>query len=57
MDDNLNIGDAIDYGQRTHSGSLGDLVLGTLRRLEQSGGPGEAGRGGCAESTERRSSV
>ena len=40
MDDNLNIGDAIDYGQRTHAGSLGDLVLATLRRLEQSGGPG-----------------
>ncbi|KAI7836729.1 hypothetical protein COHA_009427 [Chlorella ohadii] len=39
VDDNLNIGDAIDYGQRKHSGSLGDLVLATLRRLEQSGGP------------------
>ncbi|PRW57653.1 Parkin coregulated like isoform B [Chlorella sorokiniana] len=39
VDDNLNIGDAIDYGQRTHAGSLGDVVLATLRRLEHSGGP------------------
>ena len=46
VDDNLNIGDAIDYGQHKHSGSLGDLVLATLRRLEQSGGPGEGGREG-----------
>jgi hypothetical protein len=45
VDDNLNIGDAIDYGQRTHAGSLGDVVLATLRRLEHSGGPGEGGGG------------
>ncbi len=48
VDDNLNIGDAMDYGQRKHSGSLGDLVLATLRRLEQSGGPGAGGREGRA---------
>lgn len=40
MDDNLNIGDAIDYGQHKGAGCLGDLVLATLRRLEHSGGPG-----------------
>lgn len=40
MDDNLNIGDAIDYGQARHAGSLGDLVLACLHLLERAGGPG-----------------
>jgi len=39
VDDNLNIGDAIDYGQSKHKGSLGDLVLATLNLLERAGGP------------------
>ncbi|EFN57028.1 hypothetical protein CHLNCDRAFT_11055, partial [Chlorella variabilis] len=37
--DNLNIGDAIDYAQASHRGSLGDLVAGTLHALERGGGP------------------
>ena len=45
VEDNLNIGDAMDYGQGKHGGSLGNLVLATLQRLERSGGPGEQGGG------------
>lgn len=37
--ENLNIGDAIDYGQRQYKGSLGDLVKKTLNTLEEHGGP------------------
>eukprot|EP00887_Chlorella_sp_A99_P003424 scaffold7.g3424.t1 len=37
--DNVNIGDAIHYGQRLHRDSLGDLVADTLHTLERSGGP------------------
>ena len=36
---NLNIGDAIDYGQRLHKGSMGDVVIETLNVLEVEGGP------------------
>lgn len=36
---NLNIGDAIDYTQASHRGSLGDLVQACLHELERSGGP------------------
>lgn len=39
MGENLNIGDAIDYGQRSRKGSLGDVVLETLHLLEEHGGP------------------
>lgn len=39
IDDNLNIGDAIDYGQAKHRGSLGDLVTAALNLLERTGGP------------------
>lgn len=39
MTENLNLGDAMDYGQRSHRGSLGDVVLETLGVLEAEGRP------------------